>query len=58
MKSFKDVLYDKNDILVAIIILIIAAAVIFFRINAIMDYPSTLVDSEETGTTQIYEETV
>jgi|GEM_PF-6953786 len=38
MRKFKDILYDKNDILVAVVILLVAAAIIFFRINAIMDY--------------------
>jgi len=41
MKSIKDIIYDKSDIAVALIILLIAAAIIFNRIDAIMDYPST-----------------
>jgi hypothetical protein len=41
MKSLKDIIYDKSDIAVALIILIIAAAVITNRVDAIMDYPST-----------------
>jgi hypothetical protein len=43
MNKLKDFLYNKNDIIVAVIILLTAAAVIYFRIAAIMDYPSTLV---------------
>lgn len=42
MKSIKDVLYDKSDILVALLILLAAIAVIVNRVDAIMDYPSTL----------------
>lgn len=42
MKSFKDVLYDKSDILVAVLILLAAIAVIINRVDAIMEYPQTL----------------
>jgi len=41
MKTLKDIIYDKSDIAVALLILLIAAAVIFNRVDAIMDYPST-----------------
>lgn len=41
MKSIKDIIYDKSDIAVALVILLIAAAIIFNRVDAIMDYPST-----------------
>ena len=46
MERFKDFLYNKNDILVALIILAIAAAVIVFRIDAIMEYPKALVEQQ------------
>lgn len=39
MKSIKDILYDKSDILVALLILLAAVAVIVNRVDAIMDYP-------------------
>ena len=42
MKTFKDVLYDKSDILVAVLILLAAIAVIINRVDAIMEYPQTL----------------
>ena len=48
MYKLRDIFYDKNDILVAIIILVIAAAVILWRVDAIMAYPATLV-SEKTA---------
>lgn len=48
MKGLKDFLYDKNDILIALIILVIAAFLIVWRMDAIMEYPHTL--AEETGT--------
>lgn len=44
MERFKDFLYNKNDIIVAIVILLVAATIIFFRIGVIMDYPSTIVE--------------
>lgn len=47
MNKFKDILYNKNDILIAIGILIVAAAIIFWRIDVIMDYPKTLIAKEE-----------
>ncbi len=48
MKGLKDFLYDKNDILIALIILIVAALLIVWRMDVIMEYPQTL--AEETGT--------
>ena len=48
MKKLKDFFYDKNDILIALAILIIAALLIVWRMEIIMDYPRTL--AEETGT--------
>ncbi|HPR24120.1 MAG TPA: hypothetical protein PLM92_02900 [Bacillota bacterium] len=52
MSKFKDFLYDKNDIMVALVILIVAAVIIFFRINAIMDYPSTQTDQSGSAITE------
>lgn len=42
MNKLKDIFYDKSDILVAIMILLVAAGIIFWRLNAIMDYPEKL----------------
>ena len=53
MKGLKDFLYDKNDILIAFAILVIAALLIVWRMNAIMDYPHTL--AEKTGTEETTE---
>lgn len=47
MEKLKDFLYNKNDIIVALLILAIAATVIVFRIDAIMEYPKTLVDQQQ-----------
>ena len=39
MEKLKDFFYNKNDVSIALLILAVAAAVIFFRIRAIMAYP-------------------
>ncbi len=54
MKAFKDFLYDKNDIIIALVILLIAGLLIAWRLNVIMDYPQTL--AQETDTTETTEE--
>ena len=46
MRSFRDSFYDKSDIFIALIIIAAAAVVIGFRINAIMDYPDTIADTD------------
>ena len=42
MKRLKDMFYNKNDILVALLIVVVAAFVISNRIDAILAYPSSL----------------
>lgn len=54
MKRIKDFIYNTNDILLAFVIIIIAVLIIMWRMNAIMDYPATLIaenntQSEQTG---------
>lgn len=51
MKKLKDFLYDKNDILLALCILIVAGLLIVWRIDAIMAYPDTLIDETSTAKT-------
>ena len=46
MKKFKDILYDYNDIIIAFLILVIAALLIVWRMNAIIEYPKTLVGND------------
>ena len=41
MNKIKDFFYNKNDIIIVLIILIAAGLIIYTRINAIMDYPET-----------------
>ena len=43
MNKIKDFIYDKNDLLIALLILVIASLVIISRIEIIMAYPSTLI---------------
>ena len=47
MKKFKDFIYDKNDIIIAILIMAAAALIIFWRLNVILDYPKQFLASEE-----------
>lgn len=51
MKKFKDFLYDKNDLIIALLVLIAATLIIIWRMDAIMEYPKTLIsDTESTST--------
>lgn len=45
INKIKDFIYDKSDIVIALLILVIAAVVILWRVDVILDYPKTLVDS-------------
>ena len=54
MKRLKDFFYDKNDILIALAILVLAAALIIWRMEVIMAYPKTM--AEKTGTVNTTEE--
>ena len=39
MKKLKDFIYDKNDIVIALLILAAAAFIIFWRLDIILEYP-------------------
>lgn len=54
MKKFQDFFYDKNDIIIALLILLFAGLLIMWRIDVIMDYPQTL--AKETDTVQTTEQ--
>ena len=47
MEKLKDFFYNKNDVIIALLILACAAAIIYFRGRAIMAYPQQQM--EETG---------
>ncbi len=49
MKKFKDLIYDYNDIVLAIIIIIVAGAVIFWKVSDIMAYP-TFAKNQDNNT--------
>ena len=44
MNKIKDFFYNKNDIIIVLIILVVAGMIIYTRINAIMDYPETFAE--------------
>ncbi len=50
MEKFKNFIYDKNDIVIALVIIVLATFIITGRINAIMAYPETmLAQAQEQG---------
>jgi len=50
MNKLKDILYNKNDLLVVFVILAIAALIISNRVDAIMAYPQTVLAQEKENT--------
>ena len=50
MKKLKDFLYDKSDLLIALAILLIAAVLIAWRLDVIMDYPKEIVKDNDHQT--------
>ena len=42
MKNLKDFFYDKNDIILVLLILVMAGLLIFWRVDVIMSYPDTI----------------
>lgn len=52
MKRFKDFVYDKNDILIALLVLVAAAFIILWRMEAIMEYPSQIFSDGEPSDSQ------
>ena len=50
MEKLKDFIYDKNDILVALLVLVFAAFLICWRMDVIMDYPEKVfADTQQEG---------
>jgi len=54
MNKIKDLLYDKNDILVALLILGIAALVILTRVNTIMAFPEKMFSEHKPASGHVY----
>lgn len=46
MKKFKDFIYDKNDIIIAVLILAVAALIIAWRLDVILQYPKQLINND------------
>lgn len=53
MNKLKDFIYDKNDVIIAALILVAAALIIAWRLDVILEYPKTLINSDSD--TQIEE---
>ena len=53
MKKIKDLIYDYNDIFVALLIIAVAGAIIFWRVTNIMAYPDYLAGKEQTKTGEV-----
>jgi cytoskeletal protein RodZ len=45
MNKIKDFFYNKNDIIIVLIIIALAGFIIYTRIQVIMDYPETYAES-------------
>ena len=58
MNRIKDFFYNKNDIIIVLIVLVVAGLLIYNRIGAIMDYPARLAaEQAKSETTQTLETT-
>ena len=53
MIKFKELLYDINDIIIALLILVVASLLIIWRMEAIMEYPKTLISDTESTSTEL-----
>ena len=48
MNKIKDIIYNKSDIIIALLILAIAALIIFWRLGIILQYPKDIVGGNDT----------
>ena len=53
MKKIKDLIYDYNDIFVALLIIAVAGAIIFWRVTNIMAYPDYVAGKGQTQTGEV-----
>lgn len=53
MKKIKDFFHDSNDLLLALLIILVAAGVIVWRIGVILDYPSKYVKENAQKVEQV-----
>ena len=56
MRHIKNFFHNINDVVLAIIIVALAAGIIFWRMQVILDYPKKLVETQ-TVTEEVTEET-
>ena len=56
MRHIKNFIHNINDVVLAILIVAIAAGIIFWRMQIILDYPKTIVQ-DQTVTEEAEEET-
>ena len=47
MKTLKDLIYNKNDLVIVLVVLVLAGFLIWNRIDVIMAYPSTMIAEAE-----------
>ena len=50
MNKIKDIIYNKSDIIIAILILAIAALIFFWRLGIILEYPKQLIGTDDAST--------
>ena len=55
MRHIKNFFHNINDVVLAIIIVLLAAGIIYWRMQIILDYPKTLVQ-EQAVTEEVTEE--
>lgn len=53
MDKLKDFLYDKNDVLIALLVLVAAALIIIWRMDAIMEYPEKMLADDGVSSSQV-----
>ncbi len=53
MNRIKDFIYDKNDVIIAALIIIVAALIIAWRMNVILQYPKELITPESDIQTEM-----
>lgn len=52
MKKIKDFFYNKNDLIIVLLIVALAAFIIYTRVDAIMTYPEEMADKTDVQTEQ------
>ena len=51
MNRIKDFFYNKNDLIIVLLILVLAAGIIYYSVTDIMAYPETLQEQAAQTTT-------